>query len=156
MKKELQEKLFKEYPGIFRQKDMDKSKTAMSWGISCGDGWYVLIDNLCANIQNRMLNVNRGKPKEAHLICEAVQVKEKFGGLRFYTQGCDDYIAGVIGLAESMSYHICSACGNPSSEQKSNRGWIHPHCNECKEKRNKESAEISLSLRQLKIPFEEN
>lgn len=155
MKKELQNKLFEKYPKIFRQKDMDKTRTAMSWGISCGDGWYELINNLCENIQNRLLNVNRNKPKEEHLTCEAVQVKEKFGGLRFYTQGGDDYIEGAISLAESMSYDICNQCGNKAAEQKNNRGWIYTLCNECKEKRDKESSEISLSLRQLKIPFEE-
>ena len=86
MKKELQEKLFQDYPKIFKQKDLDKTKTAMCWGISCGDGWYEILDALCANIQNRLMNVNRNKPEEEHLICEAVQVKEKFGCLEILHQ----------------------------------------------------------------------
>jgi len=57
MKKELQDKLFETYPNIFRQKDLDKTQTAMCWGISCGDGWYTILDELCANIQNRIRNV---------------------------------------------------------------------------------------------------
>ena len=34
MKAELQDKLYKKYPKIFVQKDMDKTQTAMCWGIS--------------------------------------------------------------------------------------------------------------------------
>ena len=84
MKKALQNKLFEKYPSIFRQKDLSNQETAMCYGITCGDGWYTLIDEMCGNIKNRMENYNRGKPKEQHLVCEATQVKEKFGGLRFY------------------------------------------------------------------------
>lgn len=42
----------------------------------------------------------------------ANQIKEKFGGLRFYVGGTDDYVRGAIALAESMSYSICDQCGN--------------------------------------------
>lgn len=105
----------------------------MCWGISCGDGWYDLIDTLCDNIQNRITNVNRNKPEEEHLICEAVQVKEKFGGLCFYTCGGDDYIDGLVSMAESMSYHICTECSKPSEKQDNNRGWIYTLCESCKE-----------------------
>lgn len=133
MKAELQQQLYEKYPNIFRQKDLDKTVTAMCWGISCGDGWYDLIDTLCENIQNRIINVNRNKPEEEHLICEAVQVKEKFGGLCFYTYGSDDYIDGLVSMAESMSYHICTECGKPSEKQDNNRGWIYTLCENCRE-----------------------
>lgn len=43
----------------------------------------------------------------------AVQVKEKFGGLRFYIDGGDSYAHGVIDMAERMSYKICEICGQP-------------------------------------------
>jgi len=134
MKAELQQQLYEKYPNIFRQKDLDKTVTAMCWGISCGDGWYDLIDTLCENIQNRIINVNRNKPEEEHLICEAVQVKEKFGGLCFYTYGSDDYIDGLVSMAESMSYHICTECGKPSEKQDNNRGWIYTLCENCRER----------------------
>ena len=134
MKAELQQKLYEKYPNIFRQKDLDKTVTAMCWGISCGDGWYDLIDTLCENIQNRIMNVNRNKPEEEHLICEAVQVKEKFGGLCFYTYGSDDYIDGLVSMAESMSYHICTECSKPSEKQDNNRGWIYTLCESCRNK----------------------
>ena len=133
MKAELQQQLYEKYPNIFRQKDLDKTVTAMCWGISCGDGWYDLIDTLCENIQNRIINVNRNKPEEEHLVCEAVQVKEKFGGLCFYTYGGDEYIDGLVSMAESMSYHICTECSKPSEKQDNNRGWIYTLCENCKD-----------------------
>tara|TARA_Y100001973_G_C5122418_1_gene293453 strand:+ start:251 stop:781 length:531 start_codon:yes stop_codon:yes gene_type:complete len=147
MKKELQEKLFEKYPAIFRQKDLSAQETAMCWGLACGDGWYVLIDELCGEIQNRVNNVNRGRKykienspssivptKVEMLICEAVQVKEKFGGLRFYIYGGDDFIDGAISLAESMSYRICSKCGSKKDTPHSDRGWIHSTCSNCQDK----------------------
>lgn len=130
MKKELQNELFEKYPTIFRQKDLSNQETAMCYGLACGDGWYTLIDEMCGNIKNRMENFNRNKPKEQHLVCEATQVKEKFGGLRFYVQGSDDFIDGIIDLAESMSYRICSQCGNQSTPQKK-RGWVYTLCENC-------------------------
>ena len=131
MKKELQNKLFKKYPKLFRQKDLTPQETAMCWGIACGDGWYTLLDELCNNIDNRLRNVNRNRVEGEKLICEALQVKEKFGGLRFYTCGGDDYINGLIDMAESMSYRICSKCSNQKKPQK-NRGWIYTLCDNCR------------------------
>ena len=41
----------------------------------------------------------------------AVQVKEKFGGLRFYVQAATDKHYQYISFAESMSYRTCESCG---------------------------------------------
>ena len=151
MKKELQDKLFQEYPAIFKQKDLSMKETAMCWGIACGDGWYELIDELCGEIQNRVDNVNRriqngmkNNPvrliptKSEKFICEAVQVKEKFGGLCFYVYGGDDYTDGVISFAETMSYKICSECGEKSTTNPVNRGWIYTLCSQCRDKKSNE------------------
>jgi hypothetical protein len=43
----------------------------------------------------------------------AVQVKEKFGGLRFYVQAATKEHYNYISFAESMSYRTCEECGNP-------------------------------------------
>lgn len=43
MKQELQDNLYKEFPEIFKQKNLSMKETAMCWGIECGDGWYTLI-----------------------------------------------------------------------------------------------------------------
>jgi NADH pyrophosphatase NudC (nudix superfamily) len=60
------------------------------------------------------------------------QVKEKFGGLRIYHSGGDDYIDGLIGMAESFSYKICEICGERGQPNKG--GWISTLCDECRNK----------------------
>lgn len=58
MRQELDDALCAAYPHIFRDRHGDMSKTLMCWGFSCGDGWYPLIDELCAAL---MLPANRAK-----------------------------------------------------------------------------------------------
>lgn len=57
---------------------------------------------------------------------EVVQVKEKFGTLRFYTNYGDDYIYGAIEMAESMSAVTCETCGAPG--KLFSYGWWHVAC----------------------------
>ena len=61
------------------------------------------------------------------------QVKEKFGTLRFYYSGGDDYISGMVSLAESLTAVTCENCGNPGSCR--GGGWIHTYCTPCEEAR---------------------
>ena len=98
MKQELQESLFKAYPKIFARRHMSKEHTSMCYGIQCPDRWYDLIDTLCSKIQ---LHADQNG-----LICEANQVKTKFGGLRFYVTYSDPYIKGLLAMAEMMSLKI--------------------------------------------------
>lgn len=54
------------------------------------------------------------------------QVKEKFGTLRFYYSGGDDYIRGLVSMAESMSGSTCEECGNIGKSV--GGGWITTLC----------------------------
>lgn len=54
------------------------------------------------------------------------QVKEKFGTLRFYYTGGDDYISGLVSMAESMSGITCETCGKPGTSTQG--GWIKTAC----------------------------
>jgi hypothetical protein len=56
------------------------------------------------------------------------QVKEKFGTLRFYYTGGDDYISGMVTMAESMSGVTCEECGKPGT--RTSGGWIKTACKE--------------------------
>jgi len=109
----------------------------MSWGFSHGDGWYDILDAACTNIQHHIDWKRKTEPfagmsdeefDEIHQPV-AAQVKEKFGGLRFYVDGCDDYVRGVIAMAESMSYRTCESCGNPGARR--GGGWIRTQCDLC-------------------------
>lgn len=63
----------------------------------------------------------------------ASQVKEKFGGLRFYmtshTEGMDE----LIREAEALSEKTCEECGGPG--KLNSTGWIRCLCRECRQKR---------------------
>jgi hypothetical protein len=59
----------------------------------------------------------------------AVQVKEKFGGLRFYVSGGDEYVRGLITMAESFSFRTCEDCGIPGTQRTG--GWIRTLCDGC-------------------------
>ena len=66
------------------------------------------------------------------------QVKEKFGTLRFYYSGGDEYISGMVTMAEAMSGTTCEGCGNPGERR--GGGWVHTYCEPCEEKRAAEYA----------------
>src|SRR3990167_1021456 len=117
MSPEKEQILYKKYPTIFRQKDLPMTETCMCWGIDTGDGWFTLIDDLCDQIMRTGIRV------------EAVQVKEKFGGLRFYFEPYDDQIGGLVSCTEAKSYTICDMCGGPGIPRKG--GWVVTRCNKC-------------------------
>ena len=115
----------KKYPSLFKNE---------SFYFECGNGWYNLIDILCRQIEFRGL---RGSVPDPDFDVKITQVKEKFGGLRFYCEGADDNIYGMIDMAEAMSIRICEECGNPGKLMKSNTGWLHTACDEHKTRRDK-------------------
>ena len=64
------------------------------------EDWYLLIDTLCNQIQSYLMQT----PDACHV--QVVQIKEKFGGLRFYAEGVDSYIEGLVAMAEAYSKHL--------------------------------------------------
>jgi hypothetical protein len=56
----------------------------------------------------------------------ATQVKEKYGTLRFYAMGGDEYIDGMIRMAESMSSVTCETCGNAGRVRTGS--WVRTLC----------------------------
>ena len=64
--------------------------------------------------------------EEALKVPVAVQIKEKFGGLRFYVHAASDKQWGYISFAESMSYRTCEECGAPGKTYTD--GWHKTLC----------------------------
>lgn len=120
MKKELQEQLFAIEPKWFTRNDIKNS--LMCFGFEVGDGWFFLLQQL--------LNEIKYLDPGSHF--EVIQVKEKFGGLRFYVSGDSEKIGAVIGFAENLSYFICEQCGGAGKSNK--EGWISVQCDPCREK----------------------
>ena len=65
---------------------------------------------------------------------ELCQVKEKFGGLRFYINGASKECHDIISKYEKLSYETCERCGNPGKPN--DTGWITTLCDECRNKQN--------------------
>jgi hypothetical protein len=129
MSPELDNKLVMRYPEIFKNRYGDMRTTAMCWGFDCGDGWYNLLDTACGLIQHHINWHNKtAAPEDQIPQLVAEQVKEKFGGLRFYTMGGDEYTRGIIALAEALSTRTCEQCGSPGKLR--GRGWIYTSCDE--------------------------
>ena len=85
---------------------------------STGDGWNQLIKELIEELM--ALGWDR----------KVTQVKEKFGGLRFYIGGGSKEVHDAINRAENKSYTICEDCGSPG-KLRSNRYWELTLCDEC-------------------------
>jgi len=60
---------------------------------------------------------------------KAIQVKEKYGGLRFYMTAGNDEIYNLISKAEELSCKTCEECGSPGEERSG--GWIRTLCSDC-------------------------
>jgi hypothetical protein len=86
-----------------------KRDTALA---SVGSGWSTLINNLYD-----------AKPRWVHI----VQVKEKWGTLRFYTSGSPTWYDDLIDLYERESGSICEVCGD-NGNQRDDLGWIRTLC----------------------------
>ena len=131
MREELDKALCEKYPKIFEQRNWAPNETCMCWGFP-GDGWYDILDNLCGAIQNYCDNVKTYRNDELVPVCEqvvATQVKEKFGELRFYFNGGNEMIHGMVAMAEWMSKHTCEQCGKPG-KLRTVRGWVTTACDE--------------------------
>lgn len=149
MREELENKLKEKYPQIFRER---------FYGCECSDGWYALIDTLCMMLSSRYnetknsvryIQENLGKKRtyggkvweqvdldkaieEMRIAQEevpvAVQVKEKFGGLRFYVNTADETQNAYIAMAEAMAEKTCEVCGSTDGARLWSRGWMRTLC----------------------------
>ena len=106
MKQTLQNKLFKDFPKLFAQKDEDMSVTCMCWGIECPDAWYDVIYTACALLQTMTDNNSHS---DRYPQVQFTQVKEKFGRLCMYNDTNTDYVNGVIDMADAMVQQLDKA-----------------------------------------------
>lgn len=142
MKRELDELLCSRYPEIFRDRHADMRTTAMCWGFDCGDGWFDIIDGLCHQITEL---VRSGK--SASVV--AVQVKEKYGTLRFNVFAANDEVLELIDEAEAKSERTCESCGQPGLLIP--EGWYRVRCDACEGENVCEKVE---ELRKVREEFE--
>lgn len=112
-------------------------------GFAVGAGWWPVLESLCANIQSYVDWKQEQKEKYSRgegcpqVVVE--QIKEKFGGLRFYYQGGDDRVDGMVRMAEAWADHSCEMCGKPGERRSG--GWIRTLCDEHEAERQEQMKE---------------
>ena len=127
MKEELDDKLVKDFPNLYKDRYASMQVTCMCWGFP-GDGWFDLIYKLSEKLEKLILDLPEAERKS----CCASQVKEKFGTLRFYMDGATDEMYDLVGKAENESGKICEDCGKPGNICVRG-GWWATRCPECAE-----------------------
>lgn len=141
------EEIIAKYPKIFQSYEGNPEN--VNWhGVP--KGWLWVIDVLCDSIQgycdsptsapnpdyvegsaydredtrtHRYLQMSREQ-----VTC--VQMKEKFGGLRFYTNGHDETVEGMIRMAEKICSETCETCETREGLGYT-KGWITVRCKAC-------------------------
>lgn len=133
MDKKLQDKLFKKHESFFKY----HGKNTLICGLEIDNGWYNLVDELCEELNT----IN----KKYNITIIAIQIKEKFGLLRFYYYFSEDdknkkliweninkEILSIINKYVNKSETICESCGCDGT--KDNTGWIKVLCEQCRQK----------------------
>lgn len=87
----------------------------------CGKGWDKILAPLIKEAEKRGIPI--------------AQVKEKFGGLRFYTNKHDPEFEKLIEIAEKECATTCDVCGKKGTGIVSRNGWLTTRCDECEAKR---------------------
>jgi len=139
---QLFEELAKSYPEL-----MQKSTIGEHLGVD--DGWFNIINALCSCIYSKLYQAKSrlagateyprddggaylqettaAVEAELEALPEIVQIKEKYGTLRFYVHNGSDRVYDLIDFAETMSETTCEVCGKPG-EADHGSGWVKTHC----------------------------
>ena len=129
------ERLQTNYPGMFDRP---------YGGVSTGPGWWPIVESLCSNIDshqtwNNQMAARYPAEYTAFKPVQVAQIKEKFGGLRFYYDGGDAQIRGMVQMAEAWAENTCEECGKPGKRRSG--GWIRTLCDEHEDERQRKMNE---------------
>ena len=129
--------LFKRFKKFFRHRG-NLMQSLMGFGCETNRGWNAIIWRLTEAIEKE-------KPGKDF---EIVQVKEKFGGLRYYVSTAPSKVFELIDAAERKSYETCEECGEKGSLDE-RYYWYLTLCRKCKiARRKKKEAEDAKRLKE--------
>lgn len=125
MKKELDDALVRDFPNLYRYRRVrvSKSQAPISInGFEVEDGWEPLLRTLSAKLESYA--------KRSRVA--AAQVKEKFGGLRFYLASgrASSDVYAAIEAAEKTALMTCEECG-ASGKLRDQKGCLRTRCDVC-------------------------
>lgn len=139
------EEFAKKYPDLL-------AKSQQTEYVGVGRGWHHILDMLFAFLSH---DVERAKSRlkyalehpeanmgegvtiasleakveeELEKLPSIQQIKEKFGGMRFYVDKCSHDQDLAISFAEAMSNRCCEVCGKPGKHRQG--GWVKTLCDD--------------------------
>lgn len=112
--KDIYELLVEQYPKFFSE---------LRYGFECGLGWYHIIERLTRDL------VDISEADE--LDTKVVQIKEKYGTLRFYLSAETEDMSALIDEAEKKSARTCELCGQEGEMEVRNH-WLSVRCQKCR------------------------
>lgn len=106
--------------------ELDKTydQTYLDW---MPDGWRVAFGDQMIQELSEALGEHA---KDFRIL----DIKEKFGGLRFYCNGATNEAYKVIEKYSRLSYWICIECGKDATLI--SKGYISPFCDQCAKDKN--------------------
>jgi hypothetical protein len=129
MKKELQDKLFNDFPTLYRDRALPETVSRMCDGFCCGNGWFDIIYELSKQIHEFCLKHNLTGDNYVRVF----QVKQKLGSLSYYLEdvklqeAIDKELHELIMKATSKAAVTCEVCGKPG-ELCEIRNWYNTLC----------------------------
>lgn len=142
MRQELDDKLVKDFPLLYADRYASVTQSCMPWGFDVGDGWFDIVYELSSKLENFIKNFKSEVcefcyyapnecpcPEFKPLRPKAVQVKEKFGLLRFYMSHSSDEIDEYIRAAVAKSKVTCELCG--AEGKLVGEVWLSVRCAPC-------------------------
>ena len=131
--KEYNKALIEKYP-FLRTTDpwtgdtYDDDDYSSTWLDDMPEGWRRAFgEQMCEEIKEELIRCNY---LDKYRI---MQIKEKFGALRWYDCGIPDgcKVWDIVSKYEKISAYTCIKCGEPAT--KISTGWICPWCDKCAE-----------------------
>lgn len=122
MQDKLQTALLADFPQLYQNEHLRKNGY-----FSVGDGWEPIIRKLSEKVFAEYLTLSSEQQAQWCVI----QVKEKFGGLRYYYDGVStEGMAHAIDEAEKEAYRTCEVCGAPGTNANV-CNWTLTLCHQC-------------------------
>ena len=131
--KQENKELLEKYPWLYpvseyTGKPLDNYDYSFTWMDDVPLGWNIAFGKQMVEELGALLE--KYNYQGEYSIC---QIKEKFGGLRWYdngfpTEGYEEY-KEWLGKYEELSFKTCIDCGKPAKYF--TRGWITPICEDC-------------------------
>lgn len=97
--------LVKKCPKLYRERHT--TPYGLRWGFAVEQGWLSLLQELSKALEAEIEKIPEDKQVDYHCL----QVKQKFGTMRFYMNAYTQPIRALINEAEKKSMHTCEACG---------------------------------------------